>query len=129
MIIALNPPRNVKGLRRFLGMVQYYRDMRAKCGEMLAHLTNLDEECGKMKTTKKNKTKKKPWQWDPIHQQAFNNGKSAIVKEVGLAYPDYSKPFDFEIYTDASTTQLGAMIAQDNRQIAFFSRKLSKMQQ
>ncbi len=38
----------------------------------------------------------------------------------------YLKPF--EIYTDASATQLGAMIAQDNRPIAFFSRKLSKMQ-
>ncbi len=30
---------------------------------------------------------------------------------------------------DASATQLGAVIAQDNRPIAFFSRKLSKMQQ
>ncbi len=37
------------------------------------------------------------------------------------------KPFD--IYTDASSTQLGAMITQDNRPIAFFSRNLSKMQQ
>jgi hypothetical protein len=37
------------------------------------------------------------------------------------------KPFD--IYTDASATQLGAVIAQDNRPIAFFSRKLSKTQQ
>jgi hypothetical protein len=30
---------------------------------------------------------------------------------------------------DTSSIQLGAMIAQDNRPIAFFSRKLSKMQQ
>ncbi len=35
----------------------------------------------------------------------------------------------FEIYTDASSTQLEAMITQDNRSIAFFSRKLSKTQQ
>ncbi len=35
----------------------------------------------------------------------------------------------FEIYTDASSTQLEAVITQDNRPIAFFSRKLSKMQQ
>ncbi len=35
----------------------------------------------------------------------------------------------FEIYADASSTQLGAMITQDNRPIAFFSRKLSEMQQ
>jgi hypothetical protein len=30
---------------------------------------------------------------------------------------------------DASSTQLGAMITQDNRPIVFFRRKLSKMQQ
>jgi hypothetical protein len=35
----------------------------------------------------------------------------------------------FEIYTDASATQLGAVITQDNRPIVFFSRKLSKTQQ
>jgi hypothetical protein len=34
----------------------------------------------------------------------------------------------FEIYMDASATQLGAVRAQDNRPIAFFSRNLSKMQ-
>jgi hypothetical protein len=30
---------------------------------------------------------------------------------------------------DTSATQLGAVIAQDNRPLAFFSRKLSKTQQ
>ena len=44
-----------------------------------------------------------------------------------LAYPDYSKVF--EVYTDASSTQLGAVITQENRPIAFFSRKLSITQQ
>jgi hypothetical protein len=47
-------------------------------------------------------------------------------KEVVLAYPDFSKPFD--IYTDASTKQLRVDIAQDNRPIAFFSPKLSGAQ-
>ena len=56
----------------------------------------------------KNKTKKNPWRWDPIHQKAFDDVKAAITKEVVLAYPDFSKPF--EIYTDASTLQLGAVI-------------------
>jgi hypothetical protein len=94
---------------------------------MLVPLTDLVGECGETKTTKKNKTKKKPWQLDPIHQQAFDNVKAAIAKETVLASLDFSMPF--EIYTDASATQLGAVIAQDNRTIAFFSRKLSEMQQ
>jgi hypothetical protein len=61
-----------------------------------------------------------------IHQQAFDNDKAIIAKEVVLAYPDFTKPF--EIYTDASTMQLGAVITQGNRPIAFFSRKLSGVQ-
>ncbi len=43
-----------------------------------------------------------------------------------MAYPDYSKVF--EIYTDASSKQLGAEITQENRLIAFFSWKLSTTQ-
>jgi hypothetical protein len=35
----------------------------------------------------------------------------------------------FEIYTDTSSTQLGAVITHDNRPIAFFSRILSETQQ
>eukprot|EP00804_Cyclotella_cryptica_P023648 CCRYP_011963-RB/>CCRYP_011963-RB protein AED:0.40 eAED:0.67 QI:0/0/0.2/1/0/0/5/139/556 len=40
-ILALTPPQNVKQLRRFLGMVQYYRDIWARRSEILAPLTNL----------------------------------------------------------------------------------------
>ena len=59
-ILALNLPNNVKELRHFLGMVQYYRDMWARRSKMLAPLTDLVGECGEMKTTKRNKTKKQP---------------------------------------------------------------------
>jgi hypothetical protein len=72
------------------------------------------------------KPKKKPWQWESIYQQAFDNVKATITKEVVLAYPDFTKPF--EIYTDASTMQLGSVITQSNRPIAFFSKKLSLTQ-
>jgi hypothetical protein len=43
-----------------------------------------------------------------------------------LAYPDYSKVF--EIYTNASSKQQGAVTTQENRLIAFFSWKISAMQ-
>ncbi len=98
----------------------------AKRSEMLAPLTDLVGECGENKTTKKNKTKKKPWWWESIHHQAFDDVKATITKEVVLAYQDFTKPF--EIYTDDSMMQLGSVITQGNRPIAFFSRKLSVMQ-
>jgi hypothetical protein len=55
ILTLLNPPNNVKELRHFLGMVQYYRDMWARRSEMLAPLTDLVGECGETKTTKRNK--------------------------------------------------------------------------
>ncbi len=52
--------------------------------------------------------------------------KATIAKDVVFAYPGFNKVF--EIYTDASSKQLGAVITPDNRPIAFFSRKLSDTQ-
>jgi hypothetical protein len=100
--------------------------MWAKRSEMLAPLSNLVGECGETKTTRKNKVKNTPWHWDSIHQIAFDNVKATIIKEVVLACSDFLKPF--EIYTDASTKQLGADTTQENRPIAFFSWKLSGAQ-
>eukprot|EP00804_Cyclotella_cryptica_P013655 CCRYP_018766-RA/>CCRYP_018766-RA protein AED:0.46 eAED:0.61 QI:0/0/0/1/1/1/2/0/147 len=93
----------------------------------------LDQDASKICTiifpwvTRANKTKKKPWYWDDIHQQAFDTVKATIARDVTLAYPDYSQ--GFEIYTDRSKYQLGAVITQNNRPLAFFSRKLSQAQQ
>ena len=61
-----------------------------------------------------------------MHQKAFDDAKATRAKEVVLAYPDFTKVF--EIYTDASAYQLGAVITQDNRPLAFFSRKLTDTQ-
>eukprot|EP00804_Cyclotella_cryptica_P015818 CCRYP_006329-RA/>CCRYP_006329-RA protein AED:0.35 eAED:0.21 QI:0/-1/0/1/-1/1/1/0/390 len=126
-ILAITPPKQVKNLCRFLGMVQYYRDLWARRSEMLAPLTSLVGECGHTKVTKAKKTKKRPWYWDEVHQIAFDNVKAAIAKDVVLAYPDFSK--EIEIYTDASSKQLGSVVTQGNRPLAFFRRKLSVTQQ
>eukprot|EP00804_Cyclotella_cryptica_P014321 CCRYP_019546-RA/>CCRYP_019546-RA protein AED:0.40 eAED:0.40 QI:0/-1/0/1/-1/0/1/0/111 len=96
-------------------MVQYYRDLWARRSEMLAPITSLVGECGHTKVTKAKKTKKRPYV------------TAAIAKDVVLAYPDFSK--EFEIYTDASSKQLGSVITQGKRPLAFFSRKLSVTQQ
>ena len=59
-------------------------------------------------------------------KKAFDLVNATIVQDVVLAYSDSSEPF--EIYTYAWATQLGAVITQNNRPLAFFSRKLSDTQ-
>jgi hypothetical protein len=121
-ILAIQPPTNVKELRHFLSMVQYY-DLWARRSKMFAPLTSLVGECSQTKVTRAKRTKKVPLHWDEVHQRAFNHKKATIAREVVLAYPDYSKVF--KIYTNALSKQLGAVITQENRPIAFFSWKLS----
>ncbi len=125
-IHAIQLPTNVKQLRHFLGMVQYYCDLWARRSKMLAPLTSLVGECGQTKVTRAKGTKRVPWHWGEVYQRAFDHIKAAIAREVVLTYPDFSKVF--EIYTDTSSKQLGAVITQENRPIAFFSRKLSTTQ-
>ena len=125
-ILAIEAPRNVKELRRFLGMVQYYCDLWERRSKYLAPLTDLVGECGHTKETRHCKTKKKPWHWNNTHQKAFEDIKRTMARDVSLAYPNYSIPF--EVYTDASSRQLGAVIVQNNRPLAYFSRKLSETQ-
>ena len=52
--------------------------------------------------------------------------KKIVSRETLLAYPDFNEPFD--IHTDASHTQLGAVISQKGQPIAFYSRKLNPAQ-
>ena len=87
--------------------------MWPKRSEILAPLTKMTS-----KTVK--------FEWKKEHEEAFQNIKKHIAKEVILAYPDFENPF--HIHTDASLTQLGAVISQEDRPIAFYSRKLSPAQ-
>ena len=64
--------------------------------------------------------------WTKEHQKAFAHMKKSISRETLLVYPNFSKPF--VIHTDASKVQLGAVINQDNKLIAFYSRKLNPVQ-
>jgi hypothetical protein len=60
-ILMIQPPTNVKQLRRFLGMMQYYLDLWARLSKTLASLTSLVGECGQTKVTRAKGTKKVPW--------------------------------------------------------------------
>ena len=88
-------------------MVKYYRNLREKHSQLLAPLTELVSECGHTKVTRAKKTKKKSWNWDKCHQEAFDKINKFVACDITLAYPDYSQPF--EIFTDASSRQLGAV--------------------
>jgi RNase H-like domain found in reverse transcriptase len=65
-------------------------------------------------------------QWTPQCDQSFQAIKALLAKEAFLQYPDHNKPF--HIYTDASDYQLGAVIMQNGKPVAFFSRKLNPAQ-
>jgi hypothetical protein len=82
-ILTLNPLNNVKELRHFLGMVQYYRDMWAKRSEMLAPLSDL-VGVRRNENHSKEQGEKQPWHWNSIHQIAFDNVKTTIAKEVPI---------------------------------------------
>lgn len=112
-ILNIESPTNRKQLRRFIGMVNFYRDMWIHRSHIMAPLTKMTSS-------------KVKYQWEEKHQQAFDLIKKVIAREVLLTYPDFSK--EFEIHTDASKLQLGAVIMQDGKPLAFYSRKLSPAQ-
>ena len=111
-ILDLERPKSLKDVRRVLGMVQYYRDLWQKRSHILAPLSDLvGELTPKNKPGQKGKKKKgstKRFIWTEEHENAFNQMKKVVSREVMLAYPDFSK--EFVIYTDTSTRQLGAFI-------------------
>jgi hypothetical protein len=57
----------------------------------------------------------------PINRPLKKN--EVIGMEVLQCYPDFNKPVLFHLYTDASDHQLGAVIMQDKKPIAFYSQK------
>jgi hypothetical protein len=109
----LAPPTNRKDVRRFIGLVNYYRDVWGKRSEILAPLTALTSINVKLT-------------WTDKEQNAFDTMKRIMARETILAYPNFDQPF--EIHTDASAFQLGACISQNGKPIAFYSRKLTPTQ-
>ena len=106
-------PTTKKQLRSFIGVINYYRDMWIHRSDVLTPLTSMTSKQAK-------------WKWDDKCQKAFDTIKKIVSRETLLAYPNFNKPFD--IHTDASKSQLGAVISQNNQPVAFYSRKLNPAQ-
>lgn len=111
-ILQLERPQNITQVRSFIGAVNFYRDMYPQRSHIMAPLHEL--------------TGAKSFRWESKHQEAFDAMKSIMVRDAYLRYPDHNKPF--EVYADASDLQLGSVIMQEGKPVAFYSRKLNAAQ-
>jgi len=136
-ILKLEAPTNVKQLRSFIGLVNYYRDFIPQRSHVLDPLTSLTSP-------------KIQFNWSTSCQAAFKKLQLALATSTLLAFPNPRLPFIIE--PDASDFQLGSIISQHTslsslntiikifletststipigfRPITFFSRKLSSAQ-
>ena len=111
-------PKNLKMLRSFLGMVQYYARFVPDLAT-LAHPLYL--------LTRKNHR----FVWSEVCQHAFQSIKDLLVSDKILSLPDFTKPF--VLYTDASNIGLGVVLAQivdgQEKTIAYASHQFISREQ
>jgi len=112
-IMNIKPPTNKRALRGFIGLVNWYRHMWKRRSHLLAPMAAMAGA-------------NTPFNWTDECQRSFTELKRIISKEVLLTFPDYTKPF--QLYTDASDLQLGAVLMQGDKTLAFFSKKLNQTQ-
>ena len=94
-IKAWKEPKNVRGVRSFLGFANYYRRFIkdfAKIAKPLVQLTHKDVE----------------WSWTPASQTAFDQLKKKFSEEPVLAYLDPSQPM--RVDCDTSGIGTGAVL-------------------
>lgn len=112
------PPKNIRQLRKFIGVTGWYRRFIANYSSLSAPLTNL---------LKKN-TK---FVWTSSADSAFNKLKQALTSAPVLVTPDFKR--HFYIQCDASSIGIGSVLFQRSddggeHPIAYFSQKLNKSQ-
>lgn len=115
-------PKTVVDLRRFLGMINYYR----RCVKGAAHDQAILNEF--LKDGKKND--KRPVAWTPEAEAAFEKCKKSLSEATMLAHPQDAAPLI--LTTDASAVAIGAALEQivqgKPQPLAFFSQKLNTAQ-
>ena len=104
-IVNYSVPRNLKALRRFLGIVGYYARFLKRDSEMKVPLTKLLR-------------KDQHYVWGD-EQQELSTLKQALTTATVLARPDFSKPFT--IQADTSSLSIGAVLTQVGRMVSILS--------
>lgn len=118
-IVAYPVPTSKRALRRFLGMVGYYRKFCKNFAEVALPLTKL------LKKSEK-------FVWNDACQKAFERLKFLLCHFPVLSSPDFGKPFALAV--DASDDAVGAVLLQQNESdgvehpVAYFSKKLNRHQ-
>jgi len=113
-IREFSTPRDVKGVSRFISMVNFYHKFIPKLVDVAAPLNALRKKGVK-------------FVWGQEQQDAFEALKSTISQPQVLRMADFSEKFI--IQTDASGIALGAVLSQESngvrQPIAYASRTLS----
>lgn len=121
-ISSYKKPKDVQELRRFLGMINFYRDCLPKQAELQHELNKY------LQNTKKND--KTPIEWTEKSNNAFEKCRQSILNATTLSHPVHGAPLS--IMTDASDVGLGAVLQQkvNNRwkPLAFYSKSMSPTQ-
>ena len=65
--------------------------------------------------------------WAKVEQDAFNKINGIVYRNTLLTYPYFNETF--KIHTDDSMFQLGSVIHQKGKPIAFYGRKITGSQQ
>ena len=99
-IVDMNPPQDVKGVQRFLGMCNYMSRFTPNLAEIVKPLTEL---------THVNAV----WAWSSQHEKAFSAAKSLIANATTLKFFDVNKPCVLQV--DASDKGLDGALLQDGQ--------------
>lgn len=116
-------PKTIEELRRFLGMLNFYRENIPNAATIQAPLGNHLHN-----SKKKDKTEIK---WDEQSTSAFEACKASIQNAALLAHPSHHGTL--AIFSDASDKAAGAVLQQRVNQswqpLGYFSKKFSDAQQ
>ena len=99
----MDAPQNITQLQLFLGTVTFYWNMWLRRPHLLALLTEL--------------TRKSKFKWTTECDNAFKTMKHIMASEVLMVYLDIN--LLFHIYTDASNYQMGVVILQHSKLVAY----------